>query len=375
MDRPEDAQNAEPDAEVEEMEEVPEKPVTPAAPMMPKFFAQSPSGVAASTVEATQKAATAVKAFTASNTGRTVALLVVGIAVAFAVAYLIYWLIDRTVNNRAKYVMKASKLPIVATTTTVLNDDDAIPSAGNGKRSSLSFWIYIYDLNKFQGVDRHVLHRGEETSTFETAGPYVVLDKASNKLHITYAPSSPDNLYKYNNNIALNPVGTTGGLQTKEHKARACRILRGITIDYVPIQRWVHVAVVVNEEVNGGSITAYVDGELVKNVNSRSTYTKDPTNDGDFYNIVKYKDTSVDKKMTLGLDIANADLDRKGHVYVGGSTSSAGGPGFSGMVSKVSFFNYDMNAKDVYQDYLGGPVDSMMAKLGYGLRSPVYKMA
>jgi hypothetical protein len=79
----------------------------------------------------------------------------------------------------------------------------------------------------------------------------------------------------------------------------------------------------------------------------------------------------------MRLSIFNADLDKKGHVYVGGSTSGTSGPGFSGMVSKITFANFDMNAKDVYDNYLNGPIDSLLAKMGlpaYGVQAPIYKI-
>jgi hypothetical protein len=71
------------------------------------------------------------------------------------------------------------------------------------------------------------------------------------------------------------------------------------------------------------------------------------------------------------------NLDKKGNIYTGGSVGSTVGPGFSGMVSMIQFFNYDMNANDVYELYKKGPVNNMLAKLGlpsYGIQSPFYRI-
>ena len=40
-------------------------------------------------------------------------------------------------------------------------------------------------------------------------------------------------------------------------------------------------------------------------------------------------------------------------------------------------YNYDLNDRDIYNDYNEGPIDNLLAKLGlgaYGIRSPVYKI-
>lgn len=351
----------------------------------PQVESKSPmaavNNIAASTVAASQEAAESVKSFTKTNTGMTIVILAFGVIFAFVVAYIIYWFIDYTVNERQVYLMKASKLPIVATRLTTLSDDDKIPNSTNGKRATIAFWIYIYDLNKYPDSEKHVFHRGDEAGTFENSSPYIVLDKSSNKLHITFAPNKPEKLYDYSNtSYAPNTSGTTPvGITDPDQRRRAARILRGITIDYIPVQRWVNVAVVVNEEVNGGTITAYLDGELVKSINSRSTYAPDSSNSNKSYNTVTYVDpsTSISKTVDMRLSIFNADLDKKGHVYVGGSSSGSSGVGFSGMVSKITFANFDMNAKDVYDNYLNGPIDSLLAKMGlpaYGVQAPIYKI-
>ena len=144
-----------------------------------------------------------------------------------------------------------------------------------------------------------------------------------------------------------------------------------------------HIGVVVNEEVNGGIITAYIDGELVKN----STTTSMTGSSNPLVSVKATKTASVtaianvtctaNSSVNLGLDISKADISRKGKVYVGGSPASTVGPGFSGMVSRITFFNFDMNAKDMYNDYLQGPIDNLLAKMGlpaYGLQAPVYRI-
>lgn len=334
-----------------------------ASPVAATFASASDAAkdVAASTVAATTAAATSVSNFTKTNTGMTIAILVVGVVVAFVIAYVIYWFIDYTINDRSKYMLKASRMPIVATKITTLTDGNKIPGATNGKRMSFTFWIYIYDINKYQGTDRHVFHRSQyDADKEEVACPYVVLDKNLNKLHITFPPRDPKDKFNYNGTPIISD--TDAATTPDDIKKLFFRTVRGITIDYVPIQRWVHIGVVANEEVNGGILTAYVDGELVKNVTTNTSQITLP---------------NLNKK--VGLDLTRAGLDTStGPVFVGGSPTSAIGPGFSGMVSKITFFNYDLNAKDVYDNYLNGPIDSLLAKMGlpaYGIQSPIYRIS
>jgi hypothetical protein len=123
----------------------------------------------------------------------------------------------------------------------------------------------------------------------------------------------------------------------------------GIAIDYIPIQRWVHITIVVNENVNGGTMYAYVDAELVKTVS---------TGESD-------------------INIQKLNLAKGGNIYLGGSTSDNIGPGFSGLLSKVKLYNYDLNVGDVYSEYKSGPINNLLSKLGlpaYGIQSPVYRI-
>jgi hypothetical protein len=128
----------------------------------------------------------------------------------------------------------------------------------------------------------------------------------------------------------------------------------GIVIDYIPSQRWVHVAIVVNEDSAGGSITAFVDADLVKVVTTGGSNTPG-----------------------TALKLYDLNITKSGVLIVGGSTSDSVGPGFSGLVAGVRIYNYDMNVNDVYYVYKEGPIDNLMSKLGlppYGVRSPVYKL-
>jgi hypothetical protein len=131
-------------------------------------------------------------------------------------------------------------------------------------------------------------------------------------------------------------------------------IFQYIEIPYIPMQRWVHIAVVINENANGGTIVAYVDGDISKIASSGELDAAGGS-----------------------IKVNNLNLDNMGALHVGGTFEGNIGPGFSGLISKIALFNYDLNDKDIYDDYNKGPLNGFLSSLGlanYGLRSPIYKL-
>ena len=314
-----------------------------------------------------------VSAFFANTSAVVILGSIIAVIVILAVAYILY---DRLIRISSKgnrgVLLQDSKVPILGTVITKL-DGSPIPLAGNGQRMSMSFWIYLNDIDKFNGTYRHILHRGDPS--IPGASPLVFLDKDTNKLHIRFDKSPTlsrtDMSRPYNTDTEMANPTTYPELQGKSvnesvnesDKLTLDMMKHGITIDYIPLKRWVHVVVVVNDQADKGVISAYVDGELVKSVDSRMTQ--------------KFNDT-VNNTYNVRFDFTNINLDKAGNIFVGGSSTDMKlGPGFDGALSKVQFFNYDINAKDVYNVYLAGPIDNPLGKVGlaaYGIRNPIYKL-
>ena len=366
----------------------PEAPAIEAVPSVPAAES-APSKAVETAKETATQVTNWMKAFSSTNSGKVIVMLVVGIALAFLTGYILYYGINKTISNQQAYLFPETKVPILATQETTLSADK-VPASGNGKRSTLSFWIYVYDIQKYNGVKRHVLHRGTETGTDLDGGasPYIYLDENTNKLYITYGAADTSKIFvngpgggDYSGATVsvtgqTSPprgFGATTNPASNAQKQAYLNATRGITIDYIPLQRWVNVVVVVNEDVSsGGSITAYIDGEYVKSVTSKTDLS--PLN-------LQIGSASTDQplsgKFIPSFNVTDVDLDKKGNIYIGGSTGSPVGAGFSGMVSMVQIFNYDLNANDVYALYKKGPIDNMLSKVGlpaYGIQSPIYRI-
>ena len=289
--------------------------------------------------------------------------LIVTAIVGFIVAWVIYTYIKTKTIDRKVYIIPQTKDPVLGTVVTK-GDGSGIPDTLNGHRFTFSFWIYIHNLSKNAGIQRHILHRGTKNNPLG-GSPTVFLDPNLNKISVLFDTTTDDELPS---------ELTTGDYITPDMILKYRLATRGITIDYIPLQRWVHVAIVVNENSNGGSISAYVDAELVKTRTNNQSFKID------------YKDeNNEDKKFSTKPDITNLDLDRKGTVFIGGNEDSAVGIGFSGLVSMVQFFNYDLNDGDIYKVYLQGPIyldagGKFANTIGigsltnqYGVRNPIYK--
>ena len=207
-------------------------------------------------------------------------------------------------------------------------------------------------MNKYAGSYKHVFHIGDTDSIIK-GSPYVFLDKYENKLYVRFGTTSEsDDTFKTDTNTTV-----PASVQNLNQADFIKYMKQGIEIPYVPLQRWVHIAIVVNENTNGGTMTAYVDGDISK-IKSTQEITSSSNDSGN--------------------NMRNLELDKTGDLHIGGAFDSPLGPGFSGLISKVSMFNYDLNNKDVYKDYNEGPLDGLLAALGlssYGVRSPIYRIS
>lgn len=268
--------------------------------------------------------------------------LILVIVVAALTCYGLYILVSGVIFQQSRDVVEGTRIPVLCNIRTRI-PITTFHNSGNGQRRSYSFWIYINDMNKFNGLYKHVLHIGDETN-IGSASPFIFLDKMENKLHVRFS-ATYDDTFK-------TPLVSVESLTDNDFMKF---MQQGITIPYIPIQRWVHVAIVINENSNGGTITTYVDGDM-----SAIASSGEVTPAG---NSVK---------------INNLNLDKKGDLYTGGLANGVEGSGFSGLISRFVIYNYDLNQKDVYKEYNDGPIDGILAKLGlgaYGVRSPIYKIS
>jgi hypothetical protein len=272
--------------------------------------------------------------------------LFIVVIISLLVAWMLYWIISTKLFLNVKHVVEETKIPVVCTSKRTFAFD--IKKTGNGERRSYTFWIYIHDMNKYSGSYKNVFYVSGESSNekefvVDTASPYAFLDQFNNMLYFRFNTGNKDDDRR--------PVSKRENI-SKFMKS-------GITIPYVPLQRWVHIAVVCNANSYKNYIYAYVDGDMV---NSTSTDEND-----------KFIVTTQPERK----DLKNMEINKSGYIHIGGDASTISGNGFSGLVSNIKTFNYELNQQDIYNDYYGGPIGNILAKIGlgmYGIRNPIYKL-
>jgi hypothetical protein len=270
--------------------------------------------------------------------------LIILVIISFLIGYGLYILITEKVIYQQRMTISGTDIPVICNEIKEFKITESIDTT-NGNRRSFSFWIYLNDINKNAGMQyRHIAHIGETVKNINNATPYIFLDNVANKIHIRFAPKT-DLLNPFE---LLNNVRDLNTLLQFDGKNQC-----GFTIEYIPIQRWVHVAVAVNDS-KFGSIYVYVDAELI--------------------DVKENKDHFIFDVSKLKLDSTATKL------YTGGNINDTlnGVTGFSGLISKFTIFNYDLNQNDVYKEYNNGPFSGLLTRLGlteYGLRTPIYKIS
>jgi len=235
-----------------------------------------------------------------------------------------------------------------------------IPTPMVGLEYSYGFWIYIENLDQVNSGHKLLFYRGE-AGNVSSANPIVLMDGISNKLNIvlktansslssaTLPAQSGKAPPTYEND--LSNISTFNCFASKE---TTCLPYQNkhviIPIDYVPIQRWVHVMFTVENKL----ITVYLDGEIysVKSVDELKGMKKLPDN------------LVIDKTT--------------GTVFVGKNPQVGNGNTINGYLSRLEFFNYAVSLNDVKALYANGPLKtgllSMIGLANYGVRAPIYRI-
>lgn len=283
-----------------------------------------------------------------SNNSLFIGLFVV-IVICVLIAYFLYKIITEKLFLNVKTVVNETKIPIVCTRLRKYKFD--ISNTGNGDRRSFTFWIYLHDLNRYKNQYKNVwnIKSTEAGTDIKTASPFIFLDKTQNRMYVRFAK--------------VNDTNTVSSFSSLTEATLRTFMEQGIVIPYIPMQRWVHIAIVCNANSYKSSISAYVDADLVNVVGH---------NDLD-----KYIMSAAGSTTGITKSINDISINLSGYVHIGGDETGLSGVGFSGLVSKITSFNHDINPKDIYYEYYKGPVNSFFAALGignYGIRNPIYKI-
>lgn len=242
-------------------------------------------------------------------------ILFVSMMVLLYVMYHLYNIIMRTNLKTNTLLQEPVRTPNGETKTLAGNGN--FSDLTNGKEFSYGFWMYIQSITNTSN-HKHILSRGNNPAFF--------LDKTQNKLYAVIA---------LRDGAELNVSHVDSGYQNADFIT--------MTIDYVPVQRWVHIALVIENEF----ATLFMDGEI--------------------YGVTNMANLSNGSRVVA---------TSSGDMIIGTYESNV--MGFDGALSKIQFFNYALTVNHVRQIYQASPVSgSALSTFGlplYGIRSPFYKI-
>lgn len=208
-------------------------------------------------------------------------------------------------------------------------DGGKMPVTLNGQEFSFSFWMYLSEFTTTANY-KLLFKRGGDGRTVSGSSPMVYLDSATNRMFVSVrtnqTPQSITTLAE-----VLNPATS--------------RCLTA-SVEYVPLQRWMHYVVVVHDNL----LTVYQDGDI---------YTVE--------NVLELPSVSRGGRPVFA--------GVKGDLLVGPVSNTDSTRGYMG---KLDYFNYALTPNDVRQLYEAGPTPrNLMSKFGineYGVRSPIYRV-
>lgn len=213
----------------------------------------------------------------------------------------------------------------------IINKSKEVPENISTERFAYSFWVYLNSVNN-SNKDTLIFARTNDDLDVEpriivnNAHLLVYMRKETNSMIVKLKTKSSTQIDNGDNNLQTSiDEDTTNFLEYK--------------IDYVPLQRWVHVLL----NVNGKLTTLFLDGKAHStNISPNMFSIKDPSG-----------------TVVIGGD---SDLDVT-----------------DGLISRLEFFNYAFtNQGQVNGLYKNGPIKkNILQQLGitnYGVRSPLYRI-
>jgi hypothetical protein len=326
----------------------------------------------------TGKIASMFKKIKTLASGKTpIILLIIGVVLLFIIVILYILFMTKSAKLKGK---KLTSNPIKLDTLTAPIEIESaeLPKSVVGREYSFSFWVYIenYDQtftrnaenNQITPLDKMIFYRGT-AGNISSANPIVTMDGLSNKMYIaiktqnstlTSIPGRIDynsNLYNIRfMNYFMNSKLKIRDTANPDQPAINKYII--LTIDYIPLQRWVNVTFIIDNKIS----TVYMDGEI---------YSVKSTEE---FKAIREPELDV-RGRPVNVNIIVDKTDN--NVYIGKNQSVGGGKTIPGYLGKLQFFNYALALNDVKNIYNQGPLATkgwFSGSVNYALRNPVYKL-
>ena len=356
-----------------------------AAPVAAPVVSSTAAPVASATAMPTSMASAATAASAAiadlsSKVMESPGLMVASIFVLLLIIFVVIYLYVKLKRNLKFYEIIAKPVYLKNLKSMTLASDSSFPK-GRGSQFTYAFWLYY---NKIEATSNYKLLMRREDN------PIIYMNPSEGKMHIrlrtVLAATQDAKITTINTNI----VPGTSASSTKVEWKDTNGIMGGtpstyptantyfdndhchyssIIINYVPMSRWVHYAVV----VDGEYIIVYQDGEINSVLNLASSD--------------KCKKDGGKKELTAAAGTGTYFSGNNDNQNVGGITTTTGDLKIGNetttdspdaVISRMLFFNYATTMQNVMDLYNKGPMpQSVLSQLGipmYGMRSPFYRI-
>jgi len=267
--------------------------------------------------------------------------IIILIIVAMLVLVLIViYIVQMVKKNKLQNVSLQAKMIALDDRSVVPLSIDAsqMSLVTNGQEFSYTFWLILSSGYDSTSDYKMIMLRGNSVTTAglysSNANPIILLDKSTNKMYICIATSAVSGTsHSASSILSRDPVTNqfNSGYMIS-------------AIDYVPLQRWVYIGVVIQDT----TLYVFIDGDL-------------------------YSATTVYDVVGGVGGIRPVIKGTNGNVAIGDKINTT--PGY---ISKTQFFNYALTQTEMQSQYAAGPTPSSMLSIfglnNYGVRSPVYQI-
>jgi len=270
-------------------------------------------------------------------TGTNVLKIILIVLIMVVIVGITIWIIDRLKRGSKKesklsgdkYIQLDRSDDVPETLST-----EKMPTPALGNDFTFNFWIYLAENYPASSNHKIIMYRGEKDGQsnngnmqFKASSPIVIMDKSTNKMHIGVATN------RANSAMSLDSIFFPNNPREAKYLTT--------TIDYIPLQRWVNITVMVIDNV----MRVYLDGDI--------------------YSVASTSEIQGSPAIQM----------REDDLTIGSSNSAMMVHGF---FANLRYFNHSIPQSQVKTIYASGPVPrSWLSWLGfpkYGLQSPIYKL-
>lgn len=258
------------------------------------------------------------------------------LVLAVLVAVILYVVYKYRQSHLDSVVLVDSPLKLYGMTEPKKVKKSELASTSIGQEYSYSFWLYLVDYDETSSDHRMLFMRTGDQDDLSSANPIVFMDGRTNRLYVS---------------VRTNRSGSIDDLSDLVSDGKAdpsSNFLTGV-VEYIPLQRWVNVVVVLQDNL----MTLFLDGDMysVRNVHD-----------------IWDRSTSQNRPIMAASE---------GNVYIGPTSQNSSN--VRGFISGVKYFNYALMGDSISAIYRYGPeLKTFMSRFAYsrkyGFQSPIYRL-